>query len=167
MEEYFDIVDENDKIIGRATRKECHSNSSLVHRGVDVLIFDSKGRLLLQKRSMKKDLYPGLWTCSATGHNGIGEGYREAAERELEEELGIRTNLRFLCSYRLCTKVESENLQIFTGVHDGPFHPNREEVDEVKFFDMPDAKKMAEDGSNVTPGFVISFREYLKYSGRK
>ncbi len=166
-EEYFDIVDENDNIVGKAARKECHSNPKLIHRGVDIIITNSGGQILLQKRGMKKDLYPGMWTCSATGHNDVGESYQDAAERELEEELGIKTRLSFLCSYSLRSEAESENLQIFTGMHDGPFHPNTEEVDEVKFFDISEARKLADAGNNVTPGFIQAFGEYLKYSGRK
>lgn len=165
--EYFDIVDGNDKVIGKASRRECHSDNSLIHRGVDVLIFNSKGQLLLQKRSMKKDLYPGLWTCSATGHNDLGENYLNAAEREVSEEIGVKIPLSFCCSYKLRSKIESENLQVFTGRHDGPFKPNEEEVDEVKFFSVKEVKRMIRDAKEVTPGLTMAFAEYLKSIGDK
>jgi len=160
--EYFDVVDENDKIIGKASRKECHSDNSLIHRGVDVLIFNSKGQLLLQKRSMKKDLYPGLWTCSATGHNDLGESYQKAAEREVMEEIGVKIPLSFCCSYKLRSRIESENLQVFTGRHDGPFKSDKEEVDEVKFSSVKEVKRMIAEKKHVTPGLTMAFGEYLK-----
>ncbi|MBI2579978.1 MAG: NUDIX domain-containing protein [Candidatus Aenigmarchaeota archaeon] len=162
MEEYFDVVDENDNVIGKASRKECHSNPKLIHRGVFVLILNSKGQLLLQKRSMKKDLSPGKWTCSASGHNDMGESYEDAAMRETREELGIETGLEFMFLVKFRHETESENDRIFIGVHDGPFHPNRDELDEVKFFDMEEVRKMVEEKKSVTPGSVLVLENYLK-----
>ena len=86
MAEIFDIIDEHDNVIGQASREEAHKKSML-HRIVDIFIFNSKGELLLQKRSEKKDTNPGLWTFSAGGHVEYGETYLEAANKELEEEL--------------------------------------------------------------------------------
>jgi isopentenyl-diphosphate delta-isomerase type 1 len=160
--EYFDIVDEDDNVIGKATRKECHTNPRLIHRGADIFIFNSKGQILLQKRSMKKDLYPGMWSFSATGHNDIGESYEDAAAREVMEELGIKLKLEFFCNYKIRSEVESENCKLFTGIHDGPFHPNKEEVDEVKFFDIGEVKRMIAEKGNITPGFTMAFSNYLK-----
>ena len=56
QEEIFDVIDENNKVIGKATRKEVHAKG-LLHRAVHILIVNSKGEMLLQKRSMTKDLY--------------------------------------------------------------------------------------------------------------
>lgn len=81
MAELFDVVDENDNIIGRATREECHSNPKLMHRASIILIFNSKGELLLQKRSMNKDTNPGKWANSVAGHVDPGESYEETAKR--------------------------------------------------------------------------------------
>ena len=51
-DEYFDIIDSTGKIIGKAARRECHSNKSLAHQTVQVLVFNSDGELFLQKRSV-------------------------------------------------------------------------------------------------------------------
>src|SRR5664279_3413535 len=87
-EEYFDVVNERDEPVGRATRREVHARE-LLHRSVHVLVFDSAGRLFLQKRSMAKDRDPGLWESSCSGHVDAGEDYDTAVVRELGEELGI------------------------------------------------------------------------------
>jgi isopentenyl-diphosphate Delta-isomerase len=87
-EEIFDIVNERDEVVGRATRAEAHARG-LRHRAVHVLVFDASGRIFLQKRSMTKDASPGLWDSSCSGHVVSGEGYDEAAVRELAEEIGI------------------------------------------------------------------------------
>lgn len=100
MEEKFDVVDENDNVLGIATRKECHSNPKLIHRGVHIFIFNSDEKLLLQKRSIKKDLYKGYWSSSAAGHVKSGETYEQTAKTELKEELGISTKLRKVCDFK-------------------------------------------------------------------
>lgn len=88
-DEWFDVVNERDEVIGRAPRREVHANG-LWHRAVHVLVFDADGRVFLQKRSMLKDLSPGLWDSSCSGHLDAGEDYDGAAVRELAEEIGVR-----------------------------------------------------------------------------
>jgi isopentenyl-diphosphate Delta-isomerase len=60
------------------------------HRAVHVWIVGSDGRVLLQRRSVRKENNPGLWDVSAAGHISAGEGAVESAIREVEEELGLR-----------------------------------------------------------------------------
>lgn len=86
-EEWFDVVDEFDRPIGRARRAEVH-RCGLRHRSVHMLVFNAAGALFLQKRSLAKDNCPGLWDVSAAGHVEAGEDYADAAPRELAEELG-------------------------------------------------------------------------------
>jgi isopentenyl-diphosphate delta-isomerase type 1 len=87
-EEWFDVVDNRDEVIGRATRREVHA-TGLWHRAVHILVFNSTGHVFLQKRSLLKDLSPGLWDSSCSGHLEAGESYDAAALRELNEEIGI------------------------------------------------------------------------------
>lgn len=87
-EEWFDVVDARDEVVGRATRREVHA-TGLWHRAVHILVFNQAGEVFLQRRSMLKDLSPGLWDSSASGHLDSGEGYDAAAVRELREEIGI------------------------------------------------------------------------------
>ena len=86
--EYFDVVNEQNHVIGKATRNECHSYN-LIHRDVYILVFNAQGKLFMKKRSYEKDLYKGMWEVSASGHVDSGENYETAAKRELSEELGI------------------------------------------------------------------------------
>lgn len=87
-EELFDVVDENDEVVGQATRAEVHARG-LLHRAVHVFAINGRGELLLQQRSRLKDVHPGVWDSSVSGHLDAGEGYREAAVREMAEEMGI------------------------------------------------------------------------------
>jgi predicted protein tyrosine phosphatase len=71
-EEIFDVVNERDEVVGQAPRSEVHRRK-LNHRAVHVLVFNSRGELFLQKRSLKKDCFPGAWDSSASGHLDTGE----------------------------------------------------------------------------------------------
>ena len=93
QKEMFVVVDKDDNILGYRTRYDCHHNNKLIHRAIAIVIFNSKGELLMQKRSKSKDTNPGFFSMSAAGHVGKGETYLEAARRELFEELGIKTKL--------------------------------------------------------------------------
>ncbi|MFM9030724.1 MAG: NUDIX hydrolase, partial [Opitutaceae bacterium] len=88
-EEWFDVVNERDEVVGRETRREVHARG-LWHLSVHTLVFDRAGRVMLQKRSLLKDLSPGLWDSSCSGHLDAGEDYDSAAVRELGEEIGVR-----------------------------------------------------------------------------
>lgn len=88
MKEELDIVDAHDNLVGKADRNVAHKKG-LLHRGVQIFIFNSKGRIFVQQRSLKKDRFPGFWEASLSGHVSAGETYKEAAERELHEELGV------------------------------------------------------------------------------
>jgi isopentenyldiphosphate isomerase len=87
-EEIFDIVNERDEVIGQNTRREVHARG-LRHRAVHVLVFNARGEVFLQKRSMKKDLHPGVWDSSSSGHLDSGEAYDACAVREVREEIGL------------------------------------------------------------------------------
>lgn len=88
MTELLDIVNENDKVIGQKPRNEVHSSNEFIHRAAHVFVFNYRGEILLQKRSLKKEQYAGFWGDIA-GHIDSGEGYEESARRELKDEVGI------------------------------------------------------------------------------
>src|SRR5688572_8223773 len=87
-EEIFDIVDEHDQVIGQKPRRLVHQEGDR-HRAIHVLVFNRKGEVFLQKRSMSKDTFPGAWDSSASGHLDCGEDYDACAIRELREEIGL------------------------------------------------------------------------------
>lgn len=89
MEEYFDILDEKGVKTGeKLPRSQVHREGQW-HRSVHIWVTDEWGRILLQQRAFTKDSNPGLWDISSAGHISAGQDSREAAVRELQEELGI------------------------------------------------------------------------------
>jgi len=87
-DEIFDVVDGQDRVIGRETRRAIHLRG-LLHRAIHVFWLRNDGRLCLQRRSYAKDKAPGLLSTSCAGHVDAGEDYQSAAVRELREELGV------------------------------------------------------------------------------
>jgi isopentenyl-diphosphate delta-isomerase type 1 len=90
-DELFDIIDENDQVIGQKMRSTVHQHG-LWHRGVHVLLFTQDERLLVQQRSKNKSQSPLAYDCSVSEHVITGEGYFDAAIRGLSEELSL-TNI--------------------------------------------------------------------------
>jgi isopentenyl-diphosphate Delta-isomerase len=82
------IVDDNDVPLRGGTKEEAWTNG-LRHRIARISVLNSRGQLLVQKRSFDKPLYPGCWDISVSGHVDEGETYMQAALRELSEEIGI------------------------------------------------------------------------------
>ena len=95
--------------IGKASRVECHSQTFLLHPVVHLHVFNSKGELLLQKRSANKDIQPNKWDTSVGGHVDYGEEIETALLRESAEELGI-SNFKpiFLFRYEFRSSVEAD-----------------------------------------------------------
>ncbi|WUD76218.1 NUDIX domain-containing protein [Streptomyces sp. NBC_00510] len=87
-DELLDIVDEQDRVVGRATRGEATARG-LRHRCVFVLARDGEGRVFVHRRTAEKLVFPALHDMFVGGVVGAGEEYDDAALREAEEELGV------------------------------------------------------------------------------
>ena len=129
--ELLDVVDENDRVIAVKTRGEIHARG-LMHRAVHILVFNGKGEVFLQKRSLSKDEQPGKWDSSAAGHVDSGEDYLECARREIEEELGIVAVHDFEVLFKLPASVltGNEHCMVYRYAYDGPLELHPEEIDD-------------------------------------
>lgn len=166
-EEQLEIVNEEGEVIGLAPRSVIHGNPSLIHRVVHVLVFDSQSRLLLQKRSLNKDVAPGRWDTSVGGHVGAGEELALAARREMQEELGIAgAEIRFLYSYTHTNPYETELVTTYCCTYSGDnIRFNSEEIDEVRFWSLEEVKQATGKGI-MSDNFEHEFQMYLSLVGR-
>ena len=138
--EWFDVVDDEDVVIGRATRSEVHAKS-LLHRAVHIMVFNSLGGLFIQKRVLTKDENPGLLDTSSAGHVGSGEGYLSAAYRELNEELGIKPNLKFFTKISACIETSWEHLQVYLCKTDEPIIIDKSEISEGRYWSLDEIRR--------------------------
>lgn len=155
--EYFPLVDESGKVTGKATRAECHNGSFLLHPVVHLHVLDRHGRLLLQKRSMRKDIQPGKWDTSVGGHIDYGETVEAALRREAYEELGITDfNPVKAFSYPFRSNVEYELINSFHTVYDGEIKADPVELDDCRFWEIGDIVRNLGKGV-FTPNFESEF----------
>lgn len=163
QEEQLEIVNEQGGVIGLAPRSVIHGNPSLIHRVVHVLVFNRAGKLLLQKRSMNKDVAPGRWDTSVGGHVSAGEDLSLSAKREMEEELGIAGHeVEYLYSYKHTNPYETELVTTYCCTHEGMIRFNIEEIDEVRYWGLDEINESLGKGL-FSDNFEDEFRTYLSF----
>ncbi len=130
------LVDENDHVTGEAPRSRVRKEG-LIHRVSYILVFNSGGQLLLQKRTTIKDLYPGYYDAAAGGVVTCGESYEVSASRELEEELGL-VNKPLICHFDHYFDDGFNRYwgRVFSCQHDGSFTLQASEVESALFVDV-------------------------------
>ena len=161
-DEIFDVVDDHDRVIGQAARADVHARA-LKHRAVHVLLLNSRGELLVQKRALTKDTFPGRYDSSASGHLTSGEDYDTCAVRELHEELGLALPpSAFHKQFKIpaCHETGWEFVWVYT-VH-GDHRPaiNPAEISCAEFWPLPRLRKLIADAPHqFAPAFVLVLGE--------
>lgn len=163
-EEWLPIVNEKGEVTGQAPRSVCHSGSKLLHPVVHLHITNDRHELFLQKRSMKKDLLPGMWDTAVGGHISINEKVEEALKRETFEELGI-TNFeaRFLGNYVWESSCEQELVFSFLCTRYNHIHIDNDEVDEGRFWNRQELEEGIKQ-NKLTPNLIHEYRLLLKHN---
>lgn len=148
-EEILDLVNEKNEVIGEVLRKVANSNPKLIHMEVAILIYDKKGRVLLQKRSKFKSINPGMWSVVA-GHVTKGEDLLETAHKELQEEIGFDVKLDFVKKELQKYDWETHFMNYFLGQYSGEkITLELAEVEEARFFSKDELKKFINSGESV------------------
>ncbi len=156
LEELFDVVDEQDRVTGQLPRREVHARG-LRHRAVHVLVVNRAGQVFLQRRSMAKDLHPGVWDSSSSGHVGAGDDYDDTARRELEEEIGCRPDRPPQPLFKIEAREETgqEFVWVYRVEAEGPFTLQPAEIDEGRWFTLAEVDRwVAERPHELAPAFL-------------
>ncbi|MGD2272028.1 MAG: NUDIX hydrolase YfcD [Desulfobacterales bacterium] len=158
QEEIVAIVDENNHLIGSAPRSEMRAKG-LPHRAAYILVFNSNGRLYVQKRTPSKDIYPGYYDVAAGGVVAAGEAYEESARRELEEEMGIRdVSLTHLFDFFHRDAGNRVWGRAYSCVYDGDIILQQEEVESGSFRDLEAVLESSRYESYTPDGLYVLYR---------
>lgn len=139
------LVDENDKPIGAMEKMAAHLGAHL-HRAISVFITDTRGRWLIQQRTMEKYHSKGKWSNTCCSHPSPGETSPEAAHRRLMQEMGLRSELNDLFVFRYKAELENNLTEheidhVFIGITDVLPQPNPEEVLAYRYIDFDELEQ--------------------------
>jgi isopentenyldiphosphate isomerase len=87
--ELWDVYDIDREKSGKTMERGAKFDDGTHHMGAHICVFNSEGKMLIQKRQAAKSGYGGRWDLSAGGSSLAGENSRQTAHRELLEEIGI------------------------------------------------------------------------------
>jgi isopentenyldiphosphate isomerase len=130
-DELVEWVDDDDRVLGVVPRSRMRAEN-LLHRSVAVIVTTTDGRLVVQRRSDSKDVFPGWWDIGAGGVVGAGEPADEAARRELYEELGVRGEPVVVGVGRHDDEHAREICHVYRVTSDGPFESRDGEAVEIR-----------------------------------
>ncbi len=180
MKEACILVDEEDNILGKDTKINCHLGEGKLHRAFSILLFNNSGKLLIQKRASEKITFPSIWANSCCSHplhidsevNGI-DGAKTAAKRKMEQELGIESEQIKLEELKYITKmvykaradekwVEHEIDYIFAIKCDLDINPNKIEIEETKYVNLEELETLFSDKeAKIGPWFRLIKENFL------
>lgn len=177
------VVDIDDNVIGAETKLSCHKDDGIRHRAFSVLIFDSQGRLLVQKRSTQKITFPGVWANSCCSHpldieseNTGHDGVKNAARRKLDQELGIPMGITGDWAFHHIGRmeyscrwdddwIEREVDHIMVVNSDTEVEHNENEISEVRWVDSDEISRMMSgegdwSGEVIAPWFRLIWEKF-------
>ncbi len=163
MPEVLDIVDENDNVIGTAT-KDHILKQNLIHRGVVIFIFNSKGEIFVHKRTADKKIYPNMWSMTCGGSAVSGEDFLEAAKRETTEETGVKNpKLEFLFMDRYRSKLDNVIADVYKLKFDGNIKIEKKEIEKGFFISVEELKELIKK----EPFCPDALQYFKKYGSKK
>lgn len=155
------LVDKEDNKRGTEGKLKAHEENEL-HRAFSVVVFNSDGELLLQKRAQEKYHSGGLWSNTCCSHPTPGESLKESAEKRLQEEMGFKTELSEVYSFYYQKDFEGlsehEIDHVFVGSFNGDPDPDPSEAEDWRWIDP---EKLKEEINKEPSQFSFWFRKIV------
>ncbi len=158
--EIIEIVNKQGKVIRKARRSTAYKKG-LLHKAVNIVIFNSKGELFIQQRSSKKSSFPLFWDISAAEHVKPKENFKEAAMRGLMEELSIDAKVKKIRPKHIQKSefskggieiIENELVELYATIYNGKIKIDPSEVKNGKFVLLTKLKSLiAKEEVKITP----------------
>lgn len=161
-EEWVDLIDEENRVIGRKTRREIRTQN-LLHRGVGIICVNPAGEVYVHRRTETKDVFPGMYDMFVGGVVASGESYETAAAREILEELGVHEPApEYLFSHLYEGSENRSWIQVFRVVWDGPIVHQEEEIAWGAWLPGAELESWARSHPIVPDGMEV-FEHYLDW----
>lgn len=157
-------VDKNNRPIKLRPRKDFHKGD-LCYRSAHLLLFNSEGQLLLQKRSKDKDWDPNRYSYSVSG-TVEKESYRKCIIREAKEEIGLEVSVEKLFEYKSVKPTNQAFRRVFIAYSDKEIKINKKEIQFVKWVSLDKLKEdITKNPKKYTLAFLEGMRKYFKNFG--
>jgi len=161
-EEVVDLVDERNRVVGQALRREVRARN-LLHRGVGILCFDPRGRIHVHRRTETKDVFPGMYDMFVGGVVQSGESYDAAARREIREELGIEgPQPRFLFTHLYQGERNRSWIHVYRVEWGGAVRLQAEEIVWGDWVEPEELDRLMAERSFVPDGLEI-YQHFLRF----
>jgi len=159
------LVNDRDEAVGSMSKGDAHDGEGVLHRAFSLFVFDTEGRLLLQRRSADKRLWPLYWSNSCCSHPRVGESMEVATSRRLSQELGISAQLEFIYKFMYQANFssygsENEFCSVYLGRCTETPRANQTEIAEWRFISAEALDRELEDQpEQFTPWFKMEWRK--------
>jgi isopentenyl-diphosphate delta-isomerase len=162
-EEFLDIVNDNDVVLGKKTRTEIYATGLKNYRVVNAFIKNAEGKLWIPRRGPNKRIFPLSLDFSMGGHVDSGESYEQAFKREVAEELNLDMNT---IEYRELGKLSphesgvSSFMTVYEITYDGPINYNKNDFVEAYWLTPQELRGRIYDGEKVKSDLPILIEAY-------
>lgn len=170
------LVDADDREIGSLDKEACHDGDGKLHRAFSLFLFDERGRLLLQRRSKEKRLWPKFWSNSCCSHPRYGEAMEAATVRRLGEELNTAADIEFVYKFEYQARYtdrgsENELCWVYLGRLGQAASANESEIEELRFISANELNSEIDAvPERFTPWFKMEWKrlneEFAEQLGR-
>ncbi len=162
------LVNPDDEEVGTMSKLDCHQGNGVLHRAFSIFIFNQQGDTLLQQRSRQKMLWPGYWSNACCSHPRTGESAEEAAQRRLQQELGLSVELSYLYKFEYQANFgnigsENELCWVWLGITDDQeINPNLNEVAAWRFFGKAELNaELSNNSTAYTPWMKMEWQRIM------
>jgi isopentenyldiphosphate isomerase len=160
-EEMLTEVDKNNTVLGLKPRSH-FKDANHFNRASYLILFNTKGEIILEKRSTKKKLYPGKLTFTVAGHVS-DETYEQCIQREMQEELQIDIPVKKLFMFKFSNEINKGFYTVFSGITDSKLHPDPKEISELVCFEPSLLEQeIKEHPEKFSPPFLKGIKIYFK-----
>lgn len=175
MSDLIDVLSSSGIRTGEILSREEVHRLGKYHRAIHLYLFNSKNEILLQKRSLTVDHYPGVFSISVLGHVHAGEFSSAAVNREVQEELGIdasQLKLDFLFSFfqeaiLSETYIDRQFSDVYitrANIDRNLIIPDPSEVSEIKFVSFESFREMVfSKTSGLAPVYAKECRDLVYF----